>query len=243
MSQLLSMAQQFSGLPIASLIGSPLQAAAQANATMATTQVNFLQTICFQKMEASEFTQQLQDNGKDTAYSEAFANTEGYTPVMVNMIVSRQMLTGEKDNPTISVAKSVITLPILTLIPLNSLAVTSADVTFEMEVKSSTSSDSSQSSSTSSSSEGKFSATAKYNAGFFSVSATVSGSVSKKSSSESSSSQHYAASNKSKYTINVQAGQLPLPEGVKTIIDAYSAAISPIDMTTEPQPKTDTGKK
>ncbi|GAA5496049.1 hypothetical protein Rhal01_02230 [Rubritalea halochordaticola] len=228
------MSQQFSGLPIESLIGAPLQAATQANATMATTQVNFLKAICFNALNQEDFNKELSTDANATAYQIQDSTQVGYTPVMVQMIVSRQMLTGPKDKPTVSVAKSVISLPILTLIPLNSLAVTSADVTFDMEVKSSTSSDTSQKSSSSTDTEGKFSATAKYNAGFFSVSATVSGSVSKKSSTENSSSSHYEASNKAKYTINVKAGQLPLPEGVKTIIDAYSQAISPIDMTTEP---------
>jgi hypothetical protein len=39
---LLSMAQEFQGLPMSSLIGGPLNAAAQANSSMAMNQVKFL---------------------------------------------------------------------------------------------------------------------------------------------------------------------------------------------------------
>jgi len=46
-SGLLSMAQEFSGLPMEALIGGPLNAAAKANAAMAVTQTNFLLSTCF----------------------------------------------------------------------------------------------------------------------------------------------------------------------------------------------------
>ena len=48
---LVSMAQQFQGLPMDSLIGGPLNAAAQANASMALTQTKFMLDTCFVKEE------------------------------------------------------------------------------------------------------------------------------------------------------------------------------------------------
>ena len=46
-SDLLSMSQQFSGLPMDSLIGGPLNAAATANGVMAANQVKFMLDTCF----------------------------------------------------------------------------------------------------------------------------------------------------------------------------------------------------
>ena len=55
-NELLSMAQQFSGLPMESLIGGPLNAAAKANSATALTQMQFLLDTCFKK------------SAKDTSY-------------------------------------------------------------------------------------------------------------------------------------------------------------------------------
>jgi len=44
-------------------------------------------------------------------------------------------------------------------------------------------------------------------------------------------SQHYAKSNAAKYSLKVHAGQLPLPIGVTTIIDAFSKSIDPVAST------------
>ena len=41
---------------------------------------------------------------------------------------------------------------------------------------------------------------------------------------------HYEKSNSAKYTVNVHAGQLPVPKGVNTIIEAFTQAIQPIEM-------------
>ncbi|WP_208856788.1 DUF2589 domain-containing protein [Pseudoalteromonas rubra] len=49
MSGLVSMAQQFSGLPMKSLIGGPLKAATDANGMMARTQTQFMLSTCFDK--------------------------------------------------------------------------------------------------------------------------------------------------------------------------------------------------
>lgn len=51
---LVSMAQQFSGLPIKSLIGAPLIAAAEANSKMALTQTQFLLSTCFNVVTVPE---------------------------------------------------------------------------------------------------------------------------------------------------------------------------------------------
>lgn len=201
---LVSMAQQFSGLPIKSLIASPLLAGAQANARMAVTQTQFLLSTCFNY------------------------NGGNYTPIMINMILSRSII-DEHGKVMDEPATTNFDLPLLTIMPLNSLAVDDVSVNFEMEVKSSFSNDKESSQESERSAEGSFSA--KYGIGCFS--AEVSGSVSASSKSSSSEKSHYEKSNSAKYDIHAHAGQLPLPQGVTTIIQAFSQNIAPIQLKAE----------
>ena len=211
---LVSMAQQFSGLPMKSLIGGPLMAAADANQNMAISQVNFLMSSCF--------------DPKTPASGDKPA--EGpYTPIMVDMVMTRNVIVppakdGEK--PTITPISSSIALPLMTLLPLNSLAVDNVTVNFVMEVKSSYSQEKSSEKSSSTSAQGSFSA--KVNYLFYEV--ELKGSVSHNSSSKDTSSDHYQKSNSATYTVDVHAGQLPLPEGVTTILQAFTQNIGPIEL-------------
>lgn len=204
--ELVSMAQQFSGLPMDSLIAGPLNAATNANNAMALTQTKFLLDTCFKKED------------KD----------ENYEPIMIKMSLTRGVLTpdGKNDSTDIQQFTTQFNLPLLTIIPLNSLAVDDVDVKFEMEVKSSFGEDTSEKQTKESKASGSFEAKVGY--GCFS--AKVQGSVSASSHSESSKDTHYEKSNSAKYTISVHAGQLPLPQGVTTIIDAFSKAIEPVQM-------------
>jgi hypothetical protein len=209
--QLLSIAQQFSGLPIDSLIGGPLIATTKANANMAFTQTQFLLDNCFNKTTEGENT--------------------NYTPIMIQMVLTNNVITPADPNKpdsttTVTPFNTVFNLPILTIMPLNSLAVESVDVNFEMEVQSSSAQDSQQDSSSETKGEGGFEA--KVGWGPFSV--TIHGSASYDSKESSTTSSHYKKSNSAKYSIAVHAGQLPLPQGVLTIIDAYSKNISPIQL-------------
>lgn len=89
---LVSMAEQFTGLPMGDLIGAPLLAAAKANSAMAATQTKFLLDTCF----AKETT----DDGKDH-----------YQPVLIKMTLSRGVLvpvdpSQPDQEPTISEVKN-----------------------------------------------------------------------------------------------------------------------------------------
>lgn len=197
------MAQQFSGLPMEALIGGPLNAAANANAAMAVTQTKFLLDTCFTKP----------------------ADKNEYTPVMINMSLSRPVIsTTSTGSPDIKTVTTTFQLPMLTIVPLNSLAVETVDVTFEMEVKSSFTEE--QTEEKSKELKGEASFEAKVGWGPFSV--TVKGSASYDSKDSSTHSTHYEKSNSAKYTVNVHAGQLPLPKGVNTIIEAFAQSIQPI---------------
>ena len=242
-NELLSMSQQFSGLPMDSLIGGPLNAAATANAAMGMNQVSFMLNTCFNKKAI-----------EDSAGVPLDPKEWNYNPIMINMSLSRQVITPVSTSAgkayavhvaAMSTAGTPITmaepkadiqtvttafnLPLLTIIPLNSLAVQTVDIGFEMEVKSSYGEDHSNESSKSMAAEVSFEAKVDY--GIFS--ASVKGSASTKSEDKTSESSHYEKSNSAKYTVGVKAAQIPLPGGVKTIIDAFTAAITP---TTLPVP-------
>ena len=117
-------------------------------------------------------------------------------------------------------------LPMLTVVPLSSLGVETVDINFEMEVKSSFSEEESKTSETQVKAEASFEA----KVGYGPFSASVKGSASYDHKDSETHNTHYQKSNSAKYTVNVHAGQLPLPEGVTTIIKAFTSTIQPITM-------------
>lgn len=226
MDALVSMAQQFTGLPMDSLIGGPLNAAANANASMAVTQTKFMLDTCFYKIPMSP-PQMTNSSPPEEIYN--------YEPVMIQMSVTRGVITPPDQSaspPTtktnIQEVTTTINLPLLTVIPLNSLGVDNVDISFEMEVKSSYGEEQSQSQTE------KIQAAASFEVkvGWGPISATIKGSASYDKTDTSSFNSHYEKSNSAKYTVAVHAGQLPLPKGVNTIIQAYTNAIQPIEMPT-----------
>lgn len=245
-SGLLSMAQQFSGLPMEALIGGPLNAAANANAAMAITQTKFLLDTCFTKIHKDAVPAVAGVPANPTAtppVAEVIATPaipahDEYAPIMIVMSLSRPVITpGSKGDPTATppvaptaaIIQNITTqfnLPMLTIIPVNSLAVETVDISFEMEVKSSFSEEQTDTKATEMKGESSFEA--KVGWGPFSV--TVKGSASYDSKDSSTHSTHYQKSNSAKYTVNVHAGQLPVPKGVNTIIEAFTQCIQPITL-------------
>lgn len=212
-TNLLSMSQQFSGLPMESLIGGPLNAAAKANSSMALTQTRFMLDTCFNMKK------------KDKDGNEIPTQ---YEPIMIDMVLTRSVITPGMDTTKgIPQASTKFSLPLLTILPINSLAVETVDINFEMEVKSSFSEDNNEAKSSESAGEGSF----ETKIGWGLLSTTIKGSASYSSKDSSTHDTHYEKSNSAKYTVNVHAGQLPLPKGVNTIIEAFAQAIQPIELT------------
>lgn len=206
-TNLVSMAQQFSGLPMEDLIGGPLNAAAKANAAMAMTQTRFLMETCFDKTE---------DGSKIS-----------YKPIMIEMSLERGVLDKDKDGKLIvTTVETKFNLPLITIIPINSLGVNNVDISFEMEVKSSFSETEQESHTKETQGEGSF----ESKLGWGPLSVSIKGSASYSSQDSSTHDTHYEKSNSAKYTIKVQAGQLPVPKGVNTIIEAFTQAIQPIEL-------------
>tara|TARA_B100001250_G_scaffold218220_1_gene187232 strand:- start:187 stop:777 length:591 start_codon:yes stop_codon:yes gene_type:complete len=106
-------------------------------------------------------------------------------------------------------------VPLLAIINTPSLSVKEVDVSFTMEVKSSTSSKNVTDS------KADLTAHAKYNAGFFSCDVTVHGSVANHSEKSRSS------DNSAKYDVKVVARDDGPPEGLMKVLDMLNDAIAP----------------
>jgi hypothetical protein len=258
-SDLLSISQQFSGLPMEALIGGPLNAAAKANAAMALTQTQFMLDTCFVKSTVQAIPKKdgvaaVIDPATGKVTKEEVIGTpdipahDSYTPIMIVMSLIRGVITpgtpgkpevkpdpavANSGSPAVPATATTIqnlttqfNLPLLTIVPLNSLAVDTVDINFEMEVKSSFSEDQTEEQTKETKAEGSFEA----KLGWGPVSVTIKGSASYDSKDSSTHNTHYQKSNSAKYTVAVHAGQLPLPSGVNIIIDAFSKSISPIQL-------------
>ncbi|SHO58656.1 DUF2589 domain-containing protein [Vibrio quintilis] len=191
------LADQFTGLPMKTLIGAPLKAATDANAMIAQAQTQFLLSTCFEKV--SEYSADLR-------------------PIMVTFQLSRQILDNDgqlSKNP----ATMNISIPLMTLIPINSLAVETLKISFNMEVKSS------QELSCKTSSKQNHRLTQKgldQNNQSDGFDVELYGTL----SSQSGSQQKSAAG--TNYEVTLEAGQLPLPRGVTTILDIFEKNLAPI---------------
>jgi hypothetical protein len=233
--ELVSMAQQFTGLPMEDLIGAPLNAAAKANAAMALTQTRFMMETCFNTELVDEKGKKVEsgtaqtDKDKKTHYV--------YKPIMIEMSLQRGVLQNTNGVVDIKNFTTTFNLPLLSIIPVNSLAVNNVDITFEMEVKSSYSETEASKHETDKSHNETF----EKKIGWGILSSSLKGSASYSSHDSSTHDTHYEKSNSAKYTVNVHAGQLPVPQGVNTIIEAFTQAIQPIEMPAEKETNSGTG--
>ncbi len=176
-------------LDIESLISAPLVAVSKANVTMAQGQTNFLLDYCFTKVGDS------------------------YEPVMIKMALNRSAVIPENEQTkdqdasiSIQAVTSYFNLPLLTIVPLNSLAVDKVTIEFDMEI---------------SGSSGKPADRIPGSGDKITdQKAQLYGKI-----SHDSNSGNDLRKNKSKISININAAKLPLPSGVLTIIDLYNKSI------------------
>jgi len=120
----MSVASQFSALPMESLIGGPLQAAATAQGTLASITSEFIQNVG------------LQDDGKGnlTARTVAFNYDK---PIKTSTTGADGTVTDTWDVKPLS-----LNVPLLTIVKSPNLQVKKVNVTFDMEVKASSASQS-----------------------------------------------------------------------------------------------------
>ncbi len=213
---LLSMAQQFSGLPMNSLIGGPLQAAAQAQQSLAMTQTQYILDTGFKQTK--------DDKGNIT-----------YSPITATIAMGQSQPVIEADGSVKAATSSLnIDFPIITMIPIPTLSVSTVDITFDMEVKSSYTHETDSETASKSHDEGSFDAKASW--GCFSV--EVKGAISHDSSQSNSDKQTYQKSNDAKYHVEVTATQQPIPDGIKMLLDMFSKnmTMTPIMAPANPAP-------
>lgn len=192
-----SIANQFSGLPMKALIGAPLKAATDANAMIAQSQTQFIINNCFEKVSDE---------------------SEDLRPVMVNFQAVRQVLTAQ-GTPSATPLKMDISIPLMTLMPINSLAIETVKVSFQMEVKSS------REFTRETSNERKQRTTSKgvnstYKAHEFDT--ELHGTLSTKNKDFGNSSSG------ANYEVSLTAGQLPLPKGMTAILDIFTKNLAPL---------------
>jgi len=179
-----------SELNIESIISAPLVAASKANVVMVTGQTRFLLDYCFKKS----------DDG-DT-----------YEPVMIEMSMIKAVIDHTKEPNDADYLKKVklnFSLPLLTLIPINSLVIDKVSVDFDMEITSVTSK------------------SYKHD-NVLDKKAQLNGKISYDPGRDSNVNNKGKSQMSSRLKVNVNAGPLPLPVGVLTVIDMYTKAIQPV---------------
>lgn len=184
---------------IGSLISAPLIAASNANSAMARDQAKFLMEFCFKQ------------------------DGDSYTPVMVQLHLYQSVLEpgkSKEDAPSIRRITSTFEVPLMTMIPINSLAVETVDLEFDLEISSQIDQ------------EEKDTGTKNLQSKLHGpqTSTKLKGKISydSKETANQSSSNQYRSQNSAKLKVNVHAGQLPLPVGVNIMIDLYSKSIHPL---------------
>ena len=188
----MGIADQFAGLPIEDLIVAPLTGMAKGQAKLNDVTWKYISEVAFVK---NEKTKKIEARKLD---------------VEMQRVMTDQA-TGEQ-----RVQKLESSVPMLPLVPLPSLAITSADINFTMEVKQSTSEKSSV--------DTESSVEAEASGGFWGMkySVKVAGKVATHKENTRS------TDNSAKYEVNVHAEQLPATEGMLKLSDYLTEMLEPI---------------
>ena len=181
---------QFTGLPIEDLIVSPIVGMAKGQAKLNDVTWKYINEVAF------------------------VTDKDGATTARSLDVQMQRVMTDPTDGSQ-SVKTLYSKVPMLPLVPLTALAITSADIAFTMEVKTS------EVNKDSSDTSGSFSATAS--GGFWGMkySATMSGSVATHKENTRS------TDNSAKYEVKVHAEQLPPTEGMLKLSDYLTQMLEP----------------
>lgn len=189
-------------LDIESIISAPLVAASKANVVMVTGQTRFLLDYCFSKVEV---------NGK-----------ESYEPQMIQMSMTRGSIEKTEATDTALATNYIKTeelkfnIPLLCLVPLNSLAIDKVTVDFDLEITSATSK--------------SYKAGANGNK-IIDKKAQLNGRIGNDTANSGNTNNRQV---NSKLKVGINAAPLPLPQGVLAIIDLYTKNIQPLPKDNQP---------
>ncbi len=185
-------ARSFVGIPIEDLVCAPLIGMAKGQAKLNDVTWKYISDVAFEDIEGSE--------GKKKTRA-------------LDVQLNRYVVDPETGNQVLQQIESKI--PMLPLVPLPSLAITSADINFTMEVK--------QSAMHKNSVDTKLETSASASGGFWGAkfSASISGSVATHAENTRS------TDNSAKYDVKVHAEQLPATEGMAKLNDMLNMMIEP----------------
>lgn len=198
-----NIAQQFVGLPIEDLIVSPIVGMAKGQAK--------LNEVTWKYISEVAFVTGKDKDGKDIV-----------TARSLDVQMNRVMTNGETGEQSLETLYSKV--PMLPLVPLPSLAITSADIEFSMEVKTSEVDKSST--------DTESSIQASASGGFWGMKYSVSMAGKVATHKENTRS----TDNSAKYNVKVHAEQLPATEGMLKLSDYLTQMLEPtlIPLTADP---------
>lgn len=207
MPELVKMSDQFQGLPMDSLIGGPLTAASDSQVKLARATADFIKVIGF--LPPTEEQLKLDENAMGETRTASFKFKRPVELPSAPAAGSGQQLStiGEEDVE--------LQVPLLAIVNVPNLSITTVDVTFDMEVKSSFS--------TTAGVEAEASTSVSASAGWgpFSAKVTVQGKVSSHSETTRKS------DNSAKYHVSVHAEDRGMPEGMARVMDILQTSIAP----------------
>ncbi len=207
MAELIKMSDQFQGLSMDSLIGGPLTAACDSQVKLARATADFIKVIGFLPPT----------NGDPGGVGDTrTASFKFNRPVEVPVPIEPG---GKPLPPTIVEEEVELTVPLLAIVNVPNLSISTVDVTFDMEVKSSFSATAGV--------EAEASTSAEAGAGWgpFSAKVTVQGKVSSHAETTRKS------DNSAKYHVAVHAEDRGMPEGMSRVMDILQTSIAPSKIT------------
>ena len=207
MPELVKMSDQFQGLPMDSLIGGPLTAASDSQVKLARATADFIKVIGFLPPTNTQLEADENAIGETRTASFKFKRPVEL-PSATTGDANQQLSTiGEED--------VVLEVPLLAIVNVPNLSITTVDVTFDMEVKSSFSATAGVAA------EASTSASASAGWGPFSAKVTVQGKVSSHAETTRKS------DNSAKYHVSVHAEDRGMPEGMARVMDILQTSIAP----------------
>ncbi len=211
MAELVNMSDQFKGLPMGSLIGGPLTAACDAQIRLANATADFIKMVGFEP-EIDPSTKQLTGNVIPRTADFKFKR-----PVEIpDKTDTSQLALGTPQKPIELYEEEVeLQVPLLAIVKVPNLSITTVDVTFDMEVKSSFSSTSSTDA------EASMKAGGSINYLFYSAKVEIHGKVSSHKENTRTS------DNSAKYHVAVHAEDKGMPEGLSRVMDILQTSIAP----------------
>jgi hypothetical protein len=197
--ELVNMSDQFKGLPMGELIGGPLSAACEAQVKLAQATADFIKVIGF--LTPSSDTDPYSGGTRTALFKfKRPVDNPAISPGGPNSILEEEV---------------ELCVPLLAIVKIPNLSITTVDVSFDMEVKSSFTSKESTDASAS------LEASMSIGWGIFSGSVKIQGSVATHKENTRTS------DNSAKYHVLVHAEDKGMPEGLARVLDILQTSCAP----------------